>query len=1230
MLKKLLFIGKNCAYFFLISFVFTLEGQTLQTQATQKLQKGHALYKQTKIYDSKSGARESKPKRMPDNAIERMRYEIERLRNPISGKIPQNIKALEMQFSKKIASGNDLKKILSTNTAKSNQFSYWENRGPFNVGGRTRAIAIDRTNENIILAGGVSGGLWRSIDTGKTWRKVTGRDQVPSITTIVQDPRPGRSNTWYYGTGERFGNSASAGGAFFTGNGIFKSTNGGRTWRMLEITNDNTLESISSFDIINSIVIDPTTGDLYVGTIDGIFRSQDEGISFEEVLSSGFLGTCEVAVTTTGKLYATIRSSAEQNPGFFSSEDGTNWSNITPEFLPPTIGRTVMGINPSNENQVYFFAQNVGGGTPAFLLKYDANEATEVSWTDLSSNLPLTIGGPVGNLNLQGGYNMFVKVHPTNPNLVFVAGTNVYRSFDGFTSPVNIDSWVAGYSPLNDVSLYTAQHPDQHDLIFFPSNPDRVLSANDGGVFIAEDITEINTGAEPVEWVSLNNGYTTTQPYQVAFDPQANSDDLVAGFQDNGTWYTNTTDPSAPWVEDFGGDGAFSAIADGGLTRYVSSQRGNVFRLNFDDNGEFISFARIRPEGASNFSFINPFILDPNNDNIMYLPVGNRIWRNNDLDEVPLFSNANATVNWVQLENTDTPLGTTISAVALSTYPIANRLYYGTNNGLIYRMDNANLDNQPVQEIASGKGLPEGFVNNINVDASNPDRVIVSFSNYGIQSLFLTENGGETWINISGNLEENADGTGNGPSVRASAFLGGSIGIGSRIQRVFVATSTGLYYTNRLNGENTRWLKERFSIGNAVAYDISTRKDGFVALAAHGNGLFSARFPVSSNPIPDSELRVVNTLDDLSINQNSEDITIDISNIFEQTSGLPISIALTNTNNELVNTTLQGNSLTLSFAPNSVGEATIGLIASSNGEQVSEGFTARLSEASIYEQTDIATSSVPSQFFVDFGGLAQTADDFSVPSGNRWVIERILAFGGANNAPALTNATVVVYTDNDGTPGEEIYNSGEINPISAPEDSNLSLLLPEPLALEAGNYWLSIYVNLAFNPGAVQWFWSTQPGGINQESYFKDVFDLFGSGATEWTPVSDALDRAPGDQVFQIFGRVQDVNTIINTTSSNQLMTLERLNPLVWPNPSTATFNFNLSSLQGPMMTNKKSMNDRFEVVISDLSGKIIFNESNVSLKNRFEWNAANEAPGFYIVKIMGGSLNKTFKVLKQ
>ncbi|MCK8523259.1 T9SS type A sorting domain-containing protein [Aquimarina sp. D1M17] len=1228
-MKTFLFYPKRLVWgIAMLGAIVTTNAQQsgLKTQADQLTGK-QVYHNAKKLYEGKSGtSRASKPERVVENLKARMEYERKLLEDPATGEIPRNIRQAEALFSDKIPVGDASEKSLAqaAKSSKRGRFSYWTNRGPWNVGGRTRALAIDRNNENVILAGGVSGGLWRSENGGETWRKVTRSFQNPSITAIVQDPRPGKSFTWYYASGERLGNSASEGGAFYQGTGIYRSRDGGRTWENLRNTNDGDPRAFGPLDLINSIVINPINGDIYVGTITGVHRSQDGGRNFTEVLAGGFDTLAEVAIASNGQIYATLDSNSDPNNGYFTSADGDTWTEITPDFLPEAYGRSVMGIDPSNPNVVYFLTVNGGAGGPVFLHRYDA--AAEENWTDLTANVPTTIGGPVGNFNPQGGYNLLVKVSPADSNLVIIGGTNLYRSTDGFTTPVGRESWIAGYSTLNDISLYPGQHPDQHALVFYPSNPNRVLSGHDGGVSVTEDITTNLDPTVPVEWTSLSNGYLTTQPYHVSFDPEPNSDDLLAGFQDNSTWYTNSTDPRADWEDLFGGDGAFSAIADGGLTRYVSSQRGRVFRFNYNEAGEFVSFTRVNAASATGFAFIAPFILDPNNDNIMYMPAGNRIWRNNDLDGIPLFSNASTDVNWVNVETSASSPGTSITALGVSTYPVANRLYYGTNNGEVYRMDNANIDNQPAINIAEGKGLPVGNVSHINVDPSNADRVIVTFSNYRIPSLFITEDGGETWTDISGNLEENADGSGNGPSARSTAFLGGSQGFfGSRLQRVFVGTSTGLYSTYRLNGSNTVWRKENVRIGNNVIPWVETRKDGFIAAAAHGNGLFSARFPVF-NQLPESSLSVAYLLEDVTTDINDiQDFEVNVEGLFVSSNGSPINITLDNTNPAVATASLEGDVLSVTFADgvNIGDETSIFLVATSGEEQVAEGFTIRISELPIYNQNAGAVSSTPSQNFLDFGALVQAADDFVVPNGDTWVINRILAFGGANNAPALNNASVVIYENNNGIPGDEVYNSGQLTPISDPNDTNMNLLLPEPVNLESGTYWISVYANLAFGGAQQQWFWSSQNGGIGAETHFQDAGDLFGTGSVDWTPVTTAFGRGPFDQVFDIYGIISNGGDETGAEATPLASLTPDSSMSVSPNPSNGRFMFNLNS-EGNLKSNSQ---ERISIAVYNVTGNLVYQRSG--LGSQFEWDATAFTDGFYIVKVSGG-VHGIFKVLKQ
>ncbi|MEL7006421.1 MAG: hypothetical protein AAFN93_27390, partial [Bacteroidota bacterium] len=138
--------------------------------------------------------------RKEDNPELRAQYNFQRLRDPRSGLIPANIRDKELAYvlssiSKMQNPDNAIHGSANAPFATpGTQLTNWVNRGPFNVGGRTRALALDINDEDRILAGGVSGGLWESNDQGQTWARLTPAEEHPSVTDIVQDPRPGFQN----------------------------------------------------------------------------------------------------------------------------------------------------------------------------------------------------------------------------------------------------------------------------------------------------------------------------------------------------------------------------------------------------------------------------------------------------------------------------------------------------------------------------------------------------------------------------------------------------------------------------------------------------------------------------------------------------------------------------------------------------------------------------------------------------------------------------------------------------------------------------------------------------------------------------------------------------------------------------------------------------------------------------------------------------------------------------
>jgi hypothetical protein len=789
-----------------------------------------------------------------EDPIARAQQEWMQLRDPYTKEIPKNIRSKELAYARTLPSVEAFTK----SSLQKSQLLSWTSRGPVNQGGRTRALAFDLSDAtgNTILAGGVSGGMWRSTNGGTSWARSSSlSDSIQSVTCVAQDSRVGHQNVWYYGTGEFKGNSASGGGndAFYIGDGLYKSTDAGVSWQHLTSLASWTPQVFDrTSDYVWDVVVDPTNGIVYAALYGEIIRSTDGGASWGQSLSSTSASTfstyTDITVTSSGVFYAVL-SSDGANVGVFRSTTGASasWVNITPASWASSYDRIVLAVAPSNQNLVYFLGEtplsgfkNTEGGQDYWtsfwkytFLSGDGSGAGG-NWVDRSLNLP-AYGPPVGNFTHQHSYDLVVKVKPDNPNFVFIGGTNLYRSGDGFATTANT-VWIGGYATANDISSYQGQHSDEHSLAFKPGSPGILLSGNDGGIS-----KTTNDSTTSVSWTFLNNGYATSQFYSVAIDMATSGDQtVIGGMQDNGNMFTTSTIGSSPWGKmPGGGDGCISAVANGRTYYYIATQNGHILRLVPQaDYSLSYTWTVVTPSAATGFLFVAPYVLDPNNSNIMYLAGGNEIWRNSNLTAISDFQSGNATTNWTGLTNT-TITGHNLTAIGISTSP-SNRLYYGTDSTQIFRVDNANTATVSTNPTPiTGVNFPAGgYVSCIAANPRNADTAIVVFSNYNVLSLFFTTNGGTSWSSIGGNLEQNPDGSGNGPSCRWATILPK----GSAIQ-VYVATSTGLYSTNAINGMSTVWALEGSSvIGNVVTTMVLSRpSDGLVVASTHANGVFGAQ-----------------------------------------------------------------------------------------------------------------------------------------------------------------------------------------------------------------------------------------------------------------------------------------------------------------------------------------------------------------------------------------------------
>ncbi len=773
----------------------------------------------------------------PDNPRARDEMEFLIQRDPVANAIPQDIYRRELRLAKRLPTLEQaaLQKGLAV------QELTWVERGPNNVGGRSRVLAADVANVGTLIAGAVAGGIWKTTNDGASWRLTLSPNQIHTTSCIAQDVRPGKTHIWYVGTGEFRGSTTNntRWGAFYRGDGIYKSTDNGESWSLLPSTSSGTPQQTDAFDYVWNVAVNPATlaqDEVYAATWNGIYRSTNGGTSWALVQpsDSGLVNTqgfsTDVVVTSTGVVYAHTKQGG--SPRIWRSEDGVTWTDIKPATFPTSTGRIVFGLAPSNPNVVYVFIESANN-TPATaghqLWKYTHSTGGGI-WENRGGNLP-------SDLSTQTGYDQLVHVKPDDENFVLIGGTNLYRSTNGFATS-SATTTIGGYPYWPGQN----HHPDLHSGAFKPGNPNVYYSGHDGGISRCNNI-----GAATVVWDNLNNGYNVTQFYSVAIGPDSGDNAIVAGAQDNGSQWTNQAGLSN-WTMVTGGDGTvveMAPIADNRM--YTQSQSGPLYKVTRAG----ASAGSMTPSGSTRALFVNPIALDPNNSLILYYGAGKSssptmwsgLWRNSNAP------NGTSTVGWTALTMTDVgqPSGWTraVSCIGVSKANRANVVYFGTTDGIVRRVDSANTTTPIVTDVTppnlNGGTAQGGFVRCVAVDPTNSDKALVAFGNYNFQNLWYTTNGGQTWTDVEGNLAGP-----DGPSIRwATMFY-----VGNQFY-VFLATSIGVLMTDALNGSSTVWIQAAANeIGNILIGYLDYREsDRTLAVGTHARGVFTTQIPTGPTDV---------------------------------------------------------------------------------------------------------------------------------------------------------------------------------------------------------------------------------------------------------------------------------------------------------------------------------------------------------------------------------------------
>jgi hypothetical protein len=662
----------------------------------------------------------------------------------------------------------------------------WVERGPDNIAGRTRSVLVHPTNPSLMFAGTVGGGIWKSTNGGTNWSLVDDKFRSLAIGCMAFDPS--NPDVIYAGTGEGFFNSDAIAGA-----GIYKSIDGGLTWNLMPGT--------ENFGNVCRIAVSPANSNLILVSTryGGIRRTVDGGANWNTVANAQ--GSFQIVFdpTNPNKLVGHIidydfNVNDWYHRAAYSTDAGATWT--TAGGLSQLWGfgsRLELAYAASSPNIVYASVATGGGKV---WKSVDGGQSFD----------PVTVTGSSGC----SWYACPIWVDPTNPNRVVVGGTHIFRSSDGGATLSQISN---GY--INT----TQPHPDIHYIGHAPGynggTNKKVFICNDGGVYSTNDITTATTSS--TTWTRLDRTKHSTQYYGAAGDGPSGR--IVGGTQDNGTHTLNTGSNNA--ILTFGGDGGFCAL-DSTNANYLY---GEYIRLQIHRSTNAGGSANYIYNGiadaGSNANFIAPFILDPNNQNTM-LAGGASLWRTTNVKA--------ATVSWASIR----PAGSSrISAIAVAPGN-SNIMYVGQNDGVVQKTINGTAVAPAWTYVDDNNGvdpLPDRYITRILVDPSNSDVVYVALGGYEDGNLWKSTNGGGTWTDI----------TGTGVSGLPFAPIRGIARHPTQPNWLYAGTEVGLFQSTD-GGAN--WSTNDFGPNNVSVDELVFTHNSFTLLAAtHGRGIFTGNIP---------------------------------------------------------------------------------------------------------------------------------------------------------------------------------------------------------------------------------------------------------------------------------------------------------------------------------------------------------------------------------------------------
>jgi len=684
----------------------------------------------------------------------------------------------------------------------------WRQIGPFR-GGRVLAVAGVPGDPNTYYFGAVAGGIFKSTNGGLSWTATFDHERTSSIGAIAVADSD--HNVLYAGSGE-----ACLRGNITYGDGVYKSTDAGRTWKNVGLKDTRH---------IGAVIIDPHNADIVLvaalghawgpNSERGIFRTADGGKTWQKVLyKNDDTGAIDVVFDphNSSIVYAALWQVRRQ-PWYFNSggpgsglyksvDGGLTWKQLEGHGLPAgELGRIGVSVSGADSNRVYALIEAKEGGL------YRSDDAGN-SWARVNDD---------ERYRQRAWYFTHVFADPKQANVVYVLNTGAFRSTDGGKT----------------FELLPAPHGDHHGLWIDPTNPQRMINSNDGGVTITVD------GGKT--WTQQNN-QPTAQFYHVAVDnhwpyrvygaQQDNSTVAIASRTDDGViarqdWYdvgggesgSIAPDPRDPDIVYAGSDSAI-------LTRYDHRTKllQDVSPYPLDTSGNGAGELKYR------FQWTEPVLVSAYDSNVIYTAsqfvmksadqghswsaISPDLTRNDKSKQKP--SGGNITLDITSVEYYDT-------VFALAESPVQRgMLWAGTDDGLIQLTH----DEGKTWENVTPKDMPEwSMVSIIDASHHDPATAYAAIDRHKLDDfnplIYKTHDYGKTWTRISNGIPPGAYVR----AVREDPKMKGLL---------YAGTETGVYFSV---DDGAHWQSLQLNLPTTPIHDLAVKDDDLIA-ATHGRSFW--------------------------------------------------------------------------------------------------------------------------------------------------------------------------------------------------------------------------------------------------------------------------------------------------------------------------------------------------------------------------------------------------------